>query len=197
MCKFRSTYKYDRRPHEYSVGKKVLLKSTLENLPSALPWDYSLKSSDKSVQENEFAFYCFMPCVIGLYLKKWSYGLRVRSCWSQMQVTHVTQSLSLSKKKKKKQEQVAAFSKIMISFRNFGCPCARDNQKSRRTTTNTDGIIRQTTINFDFPAVKLNNSMINCLFHVRTTKNLDGQPEIVIRGITIYLFLIRTLIVIV
>ncbi len=60
----------------------------------------------------------------------------------------------------------------MCSVRKFGCPCARDNQKNRRTTRNTDG--RRTTINFHAPAVKF-----YLVTRIRTTKNLDGQPEIV------------------
>ncbi len=62
---------------------------------------------------------------------------------------------------------------VHASVRNFGCPCARDNQTSRRTTKKTDAVVRRTTINFDAQAVRLKRS------HVRTTKNLEGQPEIV------------------
>ena len=47
------------------------------------------------------------------------------------------------------------FISVMItippSVRNFGCPCARNNQKGHRTTTNTDAVVRRTTIKFPCP----------------------------------------------
>ncbi len=83
---------------------------------------------------------------------------------------------------------------FISSVQNFGCPCARDNQKSRRTTKNTDAVIQQTTINFDAPAVKLNRSnyLVPCSDnqkHERTTRYCN----LVVRGTTIYFSLIRTL----
>ncbi len=59
----------------------------------------------------------------------------------------------------------------------IGCPCARDDQQSRRTTKNTDLVVRRATINFHVPAEKLHP--IYLVPSIRTTKNLDGQPEIV------------------
>ena len=52
-----------------------------------------------------------------------------------------------------------------------------DNQKSRRTTKNTDVVVRRTTINFHAPAVKL--YPVYLVPSIRTTKKLDGQPDIV------------------
>ncbi len=59
----------------------------------------------------------------------------------------------------------------IASVRNFGCPCARDNQKSRRATKNTDAVVRRTTINFDAPAVKL------ILSHYCLPCSMYGQPK--------------------
>ena len=73
------------------------------------------------------------------------------------------------------------------SVRKFGCPCARDNQTSRRTTKNTDVVVRRTTINFHAPAVKL--YPICLVPSIRTTRNCN----LVVRGTTIYFSLIRTL----
>ncbi len=87
----------------------------------------------------------------------------------------------------------AFFHKVPASVRKFGCPCARDNQKRRRTTKNTDVVVRRTTINFYAPAVKLDpiylvpstdNQKLG-----RTTRNCN----LVVRGTTIYFSLIRTL----
>ena len=89
-----------------------------------------------------------------------------------------------------------------ISVRNFGCPCDRDNKKSRRTTKNTDADVRRTTRNFPCPSCSQ-------LFHApapshalaylvpstdnqklgRTTRILN----LVVRGATIIFSLIRTL----
>ena len=47
-----------------------------------------------------------------------------------------------------------------LSVRNFGCPCARDNQKSCLTTKNTDVVVQRTTMNFHTPSVKLDSIYI-------------------------------------
>ncbi len=82
------------------------------------------------------------------------------------------------------------------SVRNFGCPCAWVNQKSCRTTKNTDAVVRRTTINFEALAVNSTTAIIVYLVPCtgnqnfrRTTRN----GNLVIRGTTIYFSLIRTL----
>ena len=85
---------------------------------------------------------------------------------------------------------------VVTSVRNFGCPCARDNQKSLRTTKNTDAVVRWTTINFGAPAVKLNRNHFMVYFMDnkklgRTTSNCN----LLVRGTTVYFSLIRTLVV--
>ena len=75
-------------------------------------------------------------------------------------------------------------SKIRLSVRP-GQP------KSRRTTKNTDVVVRRTTINFHAPAVKL--YPICLVPSIRTTRNCN----LVVRGTTIYFSLIRTLVMII
>ncbi len=83
----------------------------------------------------------------------------------------------------------------IASVRNFGCPCARDNQESRRTTKNTDAVVRRTIIK----SVAKIYLCIRVHLYIpstdnqklgRTTRNLN----LLVRGTTIYFSLIRTLI---
>ncbi len=71
---------------------------------------------------------------------------------------------------------------LLTSVRKFGCPCARDNQKSRRTTKNTDVVVRWTTINFYAPIVKLDpidqRSKIRLSVRLGQPKKVAGQPKI-------------------
>ena len=77
---------------------------------------------------------------------------------------------------------------LIISVRKFGCPCARDNQKSRRTTKNTDVVVRRTTINFHGQALKLDPIYLipstDNLKLGRTTRNCN----LGVHGTTIYFF---------
>ncbi len=79
------------------------------------------------------------------------------------------------------------------SIRKIWLSVRRENQISRRTTKNTDVIVRRTTINFHAPAVKLDP--------IYLAPNSDNQKRglttrncnLVVRGTTIYFSLIRTL----
>ena len=88
---------------------------------------------------------------------------------------------------------------VVISVRNFGCPCARDNQKSRRTTKNTSVVVRRTIINFLRPSWETRPHLI---YLVPSTDNqklgrtTNNNCKLVVRGTTIYFFL-KTLVVIV
>ncbi len=65
---------------------------------------------------------------------------------------------------------------LNVSLLNFGFLCARDDPKDRRTTKDTDMVVRRTTTIF---MTHLCNLTPFSLLQVRKTKTLDGQPEIV------------------
>ena len=85
---------------------------------------------------------------------------------------------------------------LIISFRNFGCPCARDNQKSHRTTINIDVVVQPTIINFHVSTVKLEQIYLVPSADNQNLGRTTRKCNLVVRGTTIYFFLIRTLLLI-
>ncbi len=66
--------------------------------------------------------------------------------------------------------------KYQATFKILVVRAPRDNRKSRRTTKNTDAVVRK----FWHPSCKPQlQPLLFTLFHVWTTKNLDRQLEIV------------------
>ncbi len=84
---------------------------------------------------------------------------------------------------------------VYTSVRKVGCPCARDNQKSCRTTRNNDAVVRRTTIHLYQNSPNSSISLISkpCSKYGQLQTWTDNKIFVTWLT-TIYLSLIRTLV---